>query len=138
MGRLRQFFIAPGPEGTPLPTAPSPWHWDRFAKFPMEHWDAVLDFAETIDAEKTETLRRYSCTPDEGTLPPRDELQEMLNFIQRLERAISESPPLVPEANELFPENYPNFEHSNMLEAVAAVLSESQRLHEPFKADADT
>jgi LmbE family N-acetylglucosaminyl deacetylase len=105
----------------------------------MEHWDVILDFAEKLDADKTQTLRRYAYPPDtRRILPPAEELETILVFIRHLQEEILKAPPLVPEANELFPEDYPNDDHVRMLEAVVAVLSEARRLGQPFEGDADT
>jgi hypothetical protein len=104
----------------------------------MEHWDVILDFAEKLDAQKTQTLRSYAYPAGGRVLPPRAELDAMLAFIQQLEAAIHQAPPLVPEVTEVFLEDYPNDEHVRMLQAVAAVLAEASRLGQPFEGDADT
>jgi hypothetical protein len=101
----------------------------------MEHWDVILDFAERLDAEKAQTLRRYSYPREGRILPPLEEVGAMLAFIRHLQDEILEAPPLVPEASDLFPENFPNDEHVRMLEAVVAVLLEAQRLGQPFEGD---
>lgn len=139
MGRLGQLFTAPGPEDEELPTPPSAWHSGRYVTIPMEHWEVILEFADKVDAEKTEILRRYAYPPDtRKLLPPADELDLMIGFLRDLQTKLLEAPPLVPEVTELFPEDFPNDEHARMLEAVAAVLRESQRLGEPFEGDVDT
>jgi hypothetical protein len=104
----------------------------------MEHWNLILDFAERLSAEKTQTLRNYSYPAEGRILPPREELEAMLTFINELKKAIGEAPPLVPATTEVFLEDYPNEEHARMLEAVAAVLAETRRLGQPFEGDADT
>ena len=138
MGRLGQLFIAPGPEGASLPIPPSAWHSGRVVRLPMEHWDAILDFAEQRSADKTQTLRMYSYPKDGKILPSPDELDAMLGFIQEVQEALRNAQALVPEATEVYPEAFPNDEHIRMLDAVAAVLSEARRLGEPFEGDADT
>lgn len=136
MGRLAQLFIAPGSDDEELPTAASSWHRGRYAKLPMEHWEVILEFAERMDPEKAQVLRRYSYpAPDGKILPSPDEHQMMMVFIRDLQREILNAPPLVPEANELFPEDFPNTDHAQMLDAVAAVLQEAQRLGQPFEGD---
>jgi hypothetical protein len=136
VGRLAQLFIAPGNEDDELPTAASAWHRGRYAKIPMEHWDVILDFAESLDPEKTQILRRYSYpAPDGKLLPPAGEHETIVAFIRHLQSEILSAPPLVPEANELFPENFPNEDHAQMLDAVVAVLKEAQRLGQPFEGD---
>jgi hypothetical protein len=135
MGRLKQMFIAPGPEDEALPTPPSAWHDGRYVSIPMEHWDVILEFAERLEAAKGQMLRRYAYPPDTRLLPSAEEHQVMVDFIRRLQKEILEAPPLVPEANELFPEDFPNTEHVLMLDSVIAVLCEAQRLGEGFEGD---
>lgn len=101
----------------------------------MEHWDVILDFAEKLNAEKTQTLRRYSYPREGRILPPTDELEATLAFIRDLQEEILKAPPLVPDASDLFPENFPNEEHVRMLEAVVGVLLEARRLGQPFEGD---
>jgi sugar phosphate isomerase/epimerase len=138
VGRPGQFFIAPGPEDAALPIAASAWHTGRTVRLPMEHWEAILDFAEKLDAQKTQTLRAYAYPEGGRLLPPREELDAMLGFVRELEDAIRAAPPLVPELTEIFLEDYPNDEHIRMLQAVAAVLAEARRLELPFEGDVDT
>ncbi len=139
MGRLGQLFTAPGPEDEKLPTPPSAWHSGRYVTIPMEHWEVILDFAEKVNPDMTEVLRRYAYPPDtRRLLPPDEELEEMLGFLSLLQTKLLEAPPLVPEVTELFPEDFPNDEHARMLEAVATVLRESRRLGLPFEGDVDT
>lgn len=104
----------------------------------MEHWEVILDFAERLDAERTQTLRAYSYPEHGRILPAREELDAMLAFIGELEEAIRQAPRLVPTITEVFLEDYPNEEHVRMLQAVAAVLAEAKRLGQPFEADTDT
>lgn len=104
----------------------------------MEHWKVILRFAETLSAEKTQLLRDYSYPADGRILPPREEVDAVLAFINELEAAIRKAPPLVPELTEVFLEDYPNEEHVRMLQAVAAVIAEASRLDQPFEGDADT
>jgi hypothetical protein len=139
VGRLKQLFIAPGPEEEALPTPPSAWHSGRYVAIPMEHWEVILEFAEKADAEKTELLRRYAYPAGTQTLlPPAEEAEMMLGFLGELQAKLLKAPPLVPEVTELFPEDFPNDDHAQMLEAVAAVIRESQRLGQPFEGDVDT
>jgi hypothetical protein len=135
MGRLKQLFIAPGPEDDELPIAPSAWHDGPYVTIPMEHWEVILDFAEKLDSEKTQRLRDYSYPTDRCVLPHAEEHEVMMKFIRYLQGELLGAPPLVPEPNALFPENFPNEDHAQMLEAVAAVLVEAQRLGLPFVGD---
>lgn len=137
MGRLAQLFIAPGPEDDELATSPSAWHSGRYVTIPMEHWEVILNFASQLDEEKANILRGYAYPENRRVLPAKEESDMMISFIGRLQEAIIEAPPLVPEATEVYLENFPNDEHARMLDAVVAVLSEAQRLGQPFEADAD-
>lgn len=109
--------------------------WRAIRHDSLEHWDVILDFAEKVDAEKAQTLRRYSYPREGRILPPSEELELMLSFIRHLQAEILETPPLVPDASDLFPENFPNDEHVRMLEAVSTVLLEARRLGQPFEGD---
>jgi hypothetical protein len=135
VGRLKQIFIAPGSEEAALPIPPSAWHSGRMVLLPIEHWERILDFAAQMDADATRTLQRYAYPPDGKILPPKRELQQTLSFIHVLIQALPRVNPLVPEANALFPENFPNTEHVLMLQAVQAVLQEAYRLEQPFEGD---
>lgn len=104
----------------------------------MEHWEVILNFASQLDEGKVDILRGYAYPENRQILPSKEESDMMIGFIGHLQKAIIEAPLLVPEANEVFPENFPNDEHARMLDAVVAVLSEAQRLGEPFVGDADT
>jgi hypothetical protein len=101
----------------------------------MEHWDAILDFAEKVDVEKAQTLRRYAYPREGRILPPSEELELMISFIRHLQEKLLKAPALVPDASDLFPENFPNDEHVRMLDAVGMVLVEARRLGQPFEGD---
>lgn len=138
MGRLGQVFTAPGPEDESLPIPPSAWHSGREVLIPMEHWEVILNFAEKLDAEKTEILRHYAYPSEGWILPPAEELESMNSFIGNVQEELLKAPPLVPESSNLFPENFSNKEHVRMLAAVAAVFTEARRLRLPFEGNVDT
>ena len=138
MGRLHQLFTAPGPEEDTLPTPASAWHTGRYVTIPMEHWDLILDFAEKLDTDKAQILRRYAYPPNtRWLLPPTEELESMLVFLKHLQEEILKAPPFVTEPSDRYPEDFPNDEHVRMVDAVVAVLLEVRRLGQPFEGDAD-
>ena len=110
----------------------------RLVRLPMEHWEIILDFAESLDREKAQILRRYSYPETRQILPQPEELDAMIRFIAELQDTIRSAPPLVPTTTEIFLEDYTNDEHARMLESVAAVLAEARRLNQPFEGDTDT
>jgi hypothetical protein len=63
-----------------------------------------------------------------------EELEQVLQFVDRLSREIERAEPLVPVATDEVPDRYPNEEHVRMLNAVAAVFRESMRVGQPFRA----
>ena len=136
--RSWQIFVAPGAETEPLPLVGSPWHDERWVTIPREHWHLILDFADHLDAEKTEKLRSFSYAADGNSSDhiraSPEELESSLQFLDALANEIGRSPPLVPEATEEVPDEYVNEEHVRMLSAVGTVLRESLRLQQPFRA----
>jgi hypothetical protein len=136
--RLFQVFLAPGAKDEPLPLEGSPWHIGHKVSIPKEHWETILDFAETFDIEKTDILRLYSNLRNENQIesvfPSGEELREIIAFIQFLIQAIEYSAPLTPETTPVILENYSNEEHMRMLRAVFTVLEVSASLQQPFKS----
>jgi hypothetical protein len=143
MSRRRQWqvFVAPGEETDELLIEPSPWHDERWVHIPKEHWNLILHFAESLDQDKAEKLDAYSWAADNNEYNniylSKEELEQLLVFIEELSRKIELADPLVPEATEEVPDEYVNEEHVRMLNAVAAVFRESIRLRQPFRAWVD-
>lgn len=139
MSRRRQWqvFVAPGEETDELLIEPSPWHDERWVHIPKEHWNLILHFAESLDQDKAEKLDAYSWAADNNEYNniyvSKEELEQLLVFIEELSRKIELADPLVPEATEEVPDKYVNEEHIRMLNAVAAVFRESIRLQQPFR-----
>lgn len=137
--RAWQVFVAPGNAEDVLPIAESPWHWEREARIPLEHWNLILDFAQRVDPQQALVLDQATYLTRAGrsdytiVLPP-DQVREVVAFIARLQQEIAQAAPLVPIATEEVPDEYENEEHIRMLDAVAAVFRESLRLGEPFNA----
>jgi hypothetical protein len=138
MSRRWQKFVAPGPENEELPTDPSPWHSGRWARVPQEHWDLIIDFAERLDPDKSNMLRALSWAVDDNEMDYIDisaeDLTALLPFLTQLAVEIEHAEPLVPKATDEIPDRFINEEHVRMLNAVTAVIRESMRLNQPFRA----
>ena len=131
--RAWQVFAAPGNDEDALPLPPSPWHVDRWARLPLEHWNLILDFAQRIDPQQARVLDQatyltHADSASDTIALSSDQVRELVAFIARLQQEI------VPVATEEVPDEYENEEHIRMLAAVAAVFRESLRLGEPFNA----
>jgi hypothetical protein len=138
MKRSWQIFVAPGEENEPLPISVSPWHSERRASLPLEHWNLILDFIEQYDRKSAERLRMLSRAVDDNdddfvNASPED-LSELSKRMEVWMKKIKQAPPLVEAVSEDIPDRYVNEEHARMLEAVAAVFREALRLEKPFRA----
>jgi hypothetical protein len=137
MRRAWQVFIAPDADAAAsLPVAASPWHSGRETRIPREHWELVLDFGAGFDPDQAQALRdmSWSRAPDSTVQVSTDALRSAAAFLERLQAAVLKAEPLVPVATEDIPDEYENEEHARMLAAVDAVLRESLRTGQPFKA----
>ena len=136
--RAWQCFVAPGDEYEPLPLRTGIWYAGRRVRFPKEHWERILEFAETVNSPAAQALRSYTDKDDFHyvDLTPR-ELEALLEFTDELQWRVMTEEPLVPSTSERFYEAFANDEHARMLKAVAAVFRESQRLREPFAVYVD-
>lgn len=143
MGRQYQVFLAPDNGLRNLPIPPSPWHIERQARLPFEHWLVVLQFARSIDLEMANSLEAYSRIhhslnfKEHEVALSDEEMGMMINFLQRLQDEIERADTLVPEPTDTIPENFTNDEHARMVEAVTAVFQESKRLGQAFTAWVD-
>lgn len=139
--RQWQIFVAPGEETTPLPLESSPWHDERWVRIPKEHWDLILDFARSRDAEKAKKLASFSWAADDNEYDyiyaSTQELISLVAFLEELGREIELADPLVPEATEEIPDAFVNEEHVRMVNAIATVFREAIRLQQPFQAWVD-
>jgi hypothetical protein len=145
MGRPWQVFVAP-PDAQSLAALPalpipaSPWHLEREARLPLEHWRLLLDFGRSLNLEDVELLASWWGT---GVLrtdeihASAEELQRVVALLASIADRLRASPPLVSEPTDGVPEDYSNEEYCRMLEAVAAVLREALRLQRPFRAWVD-
>jgi hypothetical protein len=138
MKRIWQIFVAPGDEKEPLPISVSPWHDERWASLPMEHWNVILDFVGQDDPQPAEKLRMLSRSADNNdddlVQASREELSELSDMMEAWIEKIKSAPPLIQAVSEEIPDLYLNEEHARMLEAVAAVFREALRLGKPFRA----
>jgi hypothetical protein len=136
MGKRRhQVFIAPGPD-IELPIPPSPWHRGRRVSIFLEHWQLLLEFAQSLDEEGGALLRQCSTpsTSDDRVDLPAKALSTLSTHLERVAGTISRSQPIAPIPTEDLPEDYTNLEYSRMARAVRAVIEESRRLVLPFEA----
>ena len=107
MGRPAQIFDAPGPPDEPLAAESSPWREGHYVRIPLEYWMLVLEFARRIDADAADRLEGLSGTA----------------FVREI----------AVERDE-YPDAFPNAEIARMGRDVLAVLDESLRRGEPFRA----
>lgn len=138
MGRPWQIFAAPGEETEELPIPPSPWHIERWARLPQEHWLLMLNFAKQYNQQYAERLRYLSAARDgnkeDEVYASKEELAELVVFLEQLSFYILQSEPLISFATEEILDEYDNPEHIRMLQAVIAVFKESIRQEKPFCA----
>lgn len=121
---MYQVFCAPGPEGEPLPIAPSPWHVGRCARLPLEHWQRLYEFLLSQTPEAGPLWGAASAW--DASLSP-EQITDFRELLRNLRRSLDSAPPLTPEVSEEILEDLPNWEHQRMLDAVLCVLDESDR-----------
>src|SRR5262249_53337654 len=118
----------------PLPLPESSWHIGRVVKMLEGHWDTIMQFAATIDAERAEKLDMLAQSRDEDDDSVSiDDLRQAIEFINQLIQHIQISPNSL-EASENNPDSFENDVYVDMLQAVKAVFQESLRLDQPFRA----
>ena len=118
-----------------MPTPPSTWHAARVAEVPYEHWELILDFADSVDHEHAALLRAWSGQVFGHRIAlPRKQHEQMITFLTQLRRRLLDAPSLSPEITEDILENYSGDEHEQMVRAVQAVLEESLRQGRPARA----
>ena len=135
MGRPAQIFDAPGPPDEPLAAESSPWREGHYVRIPLEYWMLVLEFARRIDADAADRLEGLSGTAFVREIAvERDELVADRAFLARVLDDLAKAPELVPEPDDEYPDAFPNAEIARMGRDVLAVLDESLRRGEPFRA----
>lgn len=135
MGRPAQIFDAPGPPDEPLPVESSPWFEGRYVRIPLEYWTLLQEFAGRLEAGGADRLERLSGTAFVNEIAlEREELVEDRAFLARALDELEKGPELVPEPDDEYPDAFPNQEIARMGRAVLAVLDESLRRREPFRA----
>ena len=141
MSRIWQYFEAPGEEGEPLEPAPSPWTTGRIVRIPDEHWTLIQRFAHTIDERLASELESVSHGNPDNLSDEVDvsfeRLARLASFMQLVAAEVRLADPLILTATDDVPDALTNDEHASMLKSVAAVLSESVRLGQPFRAWVD-
>lgn len=138
MARRWQVFIAPGEDGEDLPIPESPWHVSRQARMPSEHWEVITEFAEKNIPGLGELLESASYFDEDFSKWSSEKTQAMYEGLKKLCVLISQSEPLTPKVTDEIPEDYTNEEHIRMIEAVIAVIEESQRIGEMFDSYIDS
>ena len=138
MARRKQVFVAPGDEDMPLPIEKSAWHFGRRTYIPGEHWDKIIEFAQEKMPEFGELLEEGSYLDEDFSNWSEDKTRKLYEGLQQLCALILESEPLTPEIKGEILENYSPETHVNMIEAVLAVIEESQRIGEMFDSYNDS
>src|SRR5947209_3317554 len=138
-GSTHQMFVAPGDEEAPLTAEPSPWIFGHVVRLPLDHWERIIEFAQTIDAQRAQELDQlsYHREGEESPRVPREQIARAIAFLSELEEKVMDAPPLTPEGDSRFVDAFENFEHARMMKAVRAVLSESLNSGESFESYAE-
>lgn len=137
MSRPWQIFAAPGEDAEDLPIPPSPWHIERWAKLPQEHWWLILDVAARYHAGYARRLHELSsgsnANDQDEIIVARAELAVLIDFLDQIAAIVAVADPLVPYPTDDIPDAYYNTEHVRMIQAVIAVFQESIRLGSPYR-----
>ena len=138
MARRKQVFVAPGDEDMPLPIEKTAWYFGRQTYIPGEHWDKIIEFAQEKMPEFGELLEEGSYLDEDFSNWSEDKTRKLYEGLQQLCTLILESEPLTPEIRGEILENYSPKTHVNMIEAVLAVIEESQKRGEMFDSYNDS
>jgi hypothetical protein len=137
-GSSHQMFVAPGDEEAPLTEEASPWIFGHVVRLPLDHWERIVEFAQTIDAQRAQELDQLSYHREgEGPPVPREQVESAIAFLSELEGKVMDAAPLTPEGDLRFVDAFENFEHARMMKAVRTVLSESLNSGESFESYAE-
>ncbi len=137
MGRLKKYFMAPGPDWQDLPIPDSPWHNGPLVEIPMEHYHLLMNLGASFNPMQAERFEELSC-PESGRMQVSPKgLGEMIGFLKMIKEKVLASPPPVPEVTEEFLEDFTPDEHALMLDAIIAVFQVAQLSDEPILAGTD-
>ena len=139
MARRKQVFEAPGEdEDMPLPIEESPWHFGRCTYIPSEHWEVIIEFAKDKMPSFGELLEEASYLDGDFSNWTDEKTHKLHEGLKQLCQLIIESEPLTPEITNEILEDHPPEDHVDMIKAVIAVISESQRMNQMFDAYVDS
>jgi len=140
MGKIWQYFLAPGEATEPLPIPHSPWWSARKARIPNEHWRVLLDVSTVLDPNKSTILRKCSepDSDDDIVELSEKELCTAIEFIQDISRSITSTPEIIVPFQQGLPDCYTYSSYVDMLDSILAVFQESMRMNQPFESWADT
>lgn len=129
MSRMWQVFSGPDAlEDVPDEGYASPWSYPSQVRIPMEHWQAIIAFAQSRDAAEAALLERVSFL--DGT--PLDAAAEadFMSLLETLAKAVVGADPLTPEGVDpaVIPEPMPNTSHAAMLGDIARLIQRTRAL----------
>jgi len=129
MSRMWQVFSGPDAlEDLPDEGYASPWSYPSQVRIPMEHWQAIIAFAQSRDAAEAALLEQVSFL--DGT--PLDAAAEarFLSLLVTLAKVVVGADPLTPEGVDpaVIPEPMPNTSYAEMLSDIARLMHRTQAL----------
>lgn len=138
MAQAVQVFAAPGdPDGSLSVSYPA-WTFDRWVYLPLWDWYLILDEARRRDPDLGELLSTVSgsADPDDPVEKsvPIDRLVMLIAFVDALSDEFADGVDLSAEQTKRDLGDYDSTVYSEMLRAMAEVLREAHRMHEPFRA----
>lgn len=115
----------------------SPWSFPSQVRIPMEHWDAIVAFAQGLDGEQA-ALLEYASNLDGKVLDPVTETR-FVSLLERLADAVVSADPLTPDGSDpaLIPEPMPNTSHAIMLRDIARHVRRTRSLGMVFDSWVD-
>ncbi len=121
--RMWQVFSGPDEmEHLPDDGHRSAWSYPAQVRLPMEHWEAILAFAQGLVPEDAAWLADVSIL-DGATLDAPGEAR-LMTLLEALAKAVVDADPLTPEHTDpaLIPEPMPNTEHAAMLRDILRLV----------------
>ncbi|MDF1671107.1 MAG: hypothetical protein P1U83_15990 [Roseovarius sp.] len=129
MSRMWQVFSGPDElEALPEDGHVSPWSFPSQVRLPMEHWEAIIAFAQSRDAAEAALLEQVSFL--DGTPLHAETEARFLLLLETLAKAVVLAGPLTPEGADpaVIPEPMPNTSHAEMLSDIARLMHRTQAL----------